>query len=66
VLVLLVDVHGAAEDDERVEAPRRLGRRALRDVPLEEVVAALADDVREEPGRAVVLVGQAETRTARV
>ena len=28
--------------------------------PLEKLIATLADDVREEPGGAVVLVGQAE------
>jgi hypothetical protein len=56
----LVDVHRAAEDDERLEALGRLGRRSLGDVPLEKLIAALADDIREEPGWAVVLVCQAE------
>jgi hypothetical protein len=60
MLVLLVHMHRAAEDDESVEALGCLGRRPLRDVPLEKLVVALADDIREEPGRAVVLVGQAE------
>src|SRR5262245_15549779 len=58
--VLLVDVHRAAENDERIEVLGRLGRRSMRDVPLEELVATLADDVGEEPGRAVTLVGQTE------
>ena len=46
---LLVHVHGAAEDDERVEVRRRFRRRPLRDVPLQKLVVALADDVPEEP-----------------
>jgi hypothetical protein len=61
VLVLLVHVHGPAEDDERVEALWILRRRSLRDVPFQEVVAALAEDVCKEAGRAVVLMGEAES-----
>jgi hypothetical protein len=60
VTLILVDVHGPAEDDERVEALGRFWRRPLGHVPLQEVVAALADDVGEEPGGSLSFVGQAE------
>jgi hypothetical protein len=46
VVGLLADVHPPAEDEHRVEPVRR---RALRgQLPLDELVALLADDVAEE------------------
>jgi hypothetical protein len=60
VVVLLVHVHSASEDEHRIEALGRRRRKAVDEVPLQELAVPLANRVGEGARGGVVLMDQRE------